>query len=186
MAEDESPDPSQEFDWIPETPMLGKIAVLVGIWALIVDVVNILIGAYAVGQKVVWAGFVTYGTLAENTFIAHNGIEVSPGDIVFTIIAGTILGFGVLILNKTEEGGIVSWLTSLISPDRWMALFDFSRGLNATLGSWLLVSGIIFYFAWSIVNNTWVDPGLYAVCIPLIGFGTVLPMLENSEENSDD
>ena len=59
MAEDESPEPSQEFDWIPETPIIGKIAVLVGIWALIVDVVNILIGAYASGQKVVWAGFVS-------------------------------------------------------------------------------------------------------------------------------
>ena len=71
MAEDGSPEPSQGFDWIPETPLLGKIAVLVGIWALIVDVVNIFIGAYASGQKVVWAGFVTYGTLAENLSLIH-------------------------------------------------------------------------------------------------------------------
>ena len=133
MAEDGSPEPSQEFDWIPETPLLGKIAILVGIWALIVDVVNILIGAYASGQKVVWAGFVTYGTLAENTFVAHNGIEVSPGDIVFTIIAILILGFGTLVLNKTEEGGIASWISSLVSPERWSSLFDFSKGLNANI-----------------------------------------------------
>ena len=186
MAEDEGPEPSMEFDWIPETPLLGKIAVMVGIWALIVDIVNIVIGAYAAGQKVVWAGFVTYGTLAENTFTAHNGIDVSLGDIVFTIIALLILGFGVLVLNKTEEEGIIGWIKSLISPDRWMSLFDFSRGLNVTLGSWLLVSGIIFYFAWSITNNTWVDPGVYAVCIPLIGFGSVLPMLETNQEDSDD
>tara|TARA_B100000902_G_scaffold16583_2_gene19932 strand:- start:8819 stop:9379 length:561 start_codon:yes stop_codon:yes gene_type:complete len=185
MAEDESPEPSMEFDWIPETPLLGKIAVMVGIWALIVNVVNILIGAYASGQKVVWAGFVTYGTLAENTFTPHNGIEVSPGDIVFTIIAALILGLGVLILNKTEEGGIMSWITSLVSPERWMVLFDFSKGLNVTLGSWLLVSGIAFYFVWSITNNTWVDPGVYAVAIPLIGFGSILPMLESNEENSE-
>ncbi len=35
-------------------------------------------------------------------------------------------------------------------------------------------------------NNTWVDPGVYAVCIPLIGFGSVLPMLEANQEDSDD
>ena len=185
MAEDESPEPSQEFDWVPETPILGKIAVLVGIWALIVDVVNILIGAYASGQKVVWAGFVTYGTLAENTFTSHNGIEISLGDIVFTIIAALILGFGTLVLNKTEEGGIASWISSLVSPERWAPLFDFSKGFNTTLGSWLLITGVLFYFGWSIVNNTWVDPGIYAVCIPLIGFGSVLPLLENDDEETE-
>ena len=185
MAEDASPEPSQVFDWIPETPILGKIAILVGIWALIVDVVNISIGAYASGQKVVWAGFVTYGTLAENTFTAHNGIEVSLGDVVFTIIAIIILGFGTLILNKTEEGGVTSWISSLVSSERWSPLFDFSKGLNVTLGSWLLITGISFYFGWSIANNTWVDPGIYAVCIPLIGFGSVLPLLESNQEESE-
>ncbi|MDP6856901.1 MAG: hypothetical protein QGH13_05160 [Candidatus Thalassarchaeaceae archaeon] len=186
MADDESPEPSMGFDWIPEVPMLGKIAVMTGIWALIVNVVNIAIGAYAAGQKVVWAGFVSYGNFADNTFTAHNGVEISPGDIVFTIIGVLILAFGILILQRTEEGGVISWFSSFVSPNRWKPLFDFSDGLNVTIGTWLLISGVIFYFAWSIANNTWVDPGIYAVSIPLIGFGTVLPMLEKESENSDE
>ena len=186
MAEDESPDTAIGFDWVPEVPFLGKIAVMTGIWALIVDVVNIAIGAYASGQKVVWAGFISYGNLAENTFTAHNGIEITPGDIVFTIIGGAILALGILILQKTEEGGVVSWLSSLVSPSRWKSLFDFTEGLNVTLGSWLMISGVVFYFSWSIINNTWVDPGVYAVTIPLIGFGSILPMLENDAENVDE
>ena len=186
MADDGSTEPPLALNWVPETPLLGKIAVMVGIWALIVDFVNIAIGAYASGQKVVWAGFVSYGTFADNTFVAHNGVEISPGDIAFTIIAGIILAFGALILQKTEEGGVISWITSLVSPKRWAPLFDFSGGMNVTIGSWLLISGIIFYFAWSITNNTWVDPGVYAVTIPLISFGSILPMLESESENTDD
>ena len=120
-----------------------------------------------------------------NTFTAHNGIEITPGDIVFTIIGGAILALGILILQKTEEGGVVSWLSSLVSPNRWKSLFDFTEGLNVTLGSWLMISGVVFYFSWSIINNTWVDPGVYAVTIPLIGFGSILPMLENDAENVD-
>ncbi|MAK25951.1 MAG: hypothetical protein CMA02_01605, partial [Euryarchaeota archaeon] len=60
------------------------------------------------------------------------------------------------------------------------------EGLNVTLGSWLMITGVIFYFSWSIMNNTWVDPGVYAVTIPLIGFGSILPMLENDAENIDE
>ena len=35
----------------------------------------------------------------------------------------------------------------------------------------VLLSGIVLYFGWSILYNTWFDPGLYSISVVLIGFG---------------
>jgi glycopeptide antibiotics resistance protein len=35
----------------------------------------------------------------------------------------------------------------------------------------LLVCGILLYWYWGFMYNTWTDPGIYAVCAVLIAFG---------------
>ena len=35
----------------------------------------------------------------------------------------------------------------------------------------VLIAGLILYFGWSFMFNAWADPGLYSICIVLIGLG---------------
>ncbi|CAI8201343.1 MAG: Uncharacterised protein [Methanobacteriota archaeon] len=182
MADDTVDEVKPSF--IPESPTLGRILTSIGIWALLVDVINILYGAYAAGQKVVWAGFLTYGYLADNTHVTHDGTVVSPGDMVFTAIALVCLGLGFMILQSTEENGFVGWLQSFLTADRWTPFFDASNGTNKMIGNWMTLIGLVFYFGWSGMNMTWVDPGVYAITIPLIGFGLMLPHLDSDAENA--
>lgn len=37
----------------------------------------------------------------------------------------------------------------------------------------LLLMGIIFYLSWGILFGKWLDPGVYAVVVILVGFGVV-------------
>jgi Trk-type K+ transport system membrane component len=34
-----------------------------------------------------------------------------------------------------------------------------------------LIIGVLFYLSWSILYNTWSDPGLYSFCLPMAIFG---------------
>ncbi|MCL4344768.1 MAG: hypothetical protein M1375_01005 [Candidatus Thermoplasmatota archaeon] len=36
-----------------------------------------------------------------------------------------------------------------------------------------LLIGILFYVSWSILYNTWGDPGLYSFCLPMAVFGLI-------------
>ncbi len=36
-----------------------------------------------------------------------------------------------------------------------------------------LMTGILFYVSWSILYNTWADPGLYSFCLPMAVFGVL-------------
>jgi hypothetical protein len=69
-----------------------------------------------------------------------------------------------------DDNGLLETISSDITSftDK---LFSMKDGHLPTLGSWLIVSGIIFYFSWSIFNETWLDPGVYSVMITLISFG---------------
>ena len=46
----------------------GAIAFLLGLWASFLGVLNIAVGAYVGQKKVVWAGFLTMGTLYPDSF----------------------------------------------------------------------------------------------------------------------
>ncbi len=169
------------------SPILARFSFFAGIWAIIVDVVNLVIGAYAPGQKVVWAGFLSMGRLADNTFIAHAGQGFSGGDAAFTIIALALLGYGCAAINAQVEGGIAVWLRGFADLERYASLVSTESGAAATVGSWSLLLGIVFYFGWSIVNTTWVDPGVYAVSAPLVGFGIAMQQLAAAQiDEADD
>ena len=60
-------------------------------------------------------------------------------------------------------------------------LFSSEQGYMPTLGSWLIVFGVIFYLSWSIFNETWLDPGVYSVMITLISFGYGILIFADSE-----
>ena len=46
----------------------------------------------------------------------------------------------------------------------------------------MIVGGFLFYLIWSIINTTWVDPGIYSVCIVLIAGGLGIEALRESGE----
>ncbi|MGP6220030.1 hypothetical protein [Caldiplasma sukawensis] len=48
------------------------------------------------------------------------------------------------------------------------------RNTIKALGIILFLIGLLFYVAWSILYNTWSDPGLYSFCIVLIVFGLIV------------
>jgi hypothetical protein len=167
------------------SPALARFAFFAGVWAVVIDIINITIGAYAAGQKVVWAGFLSMGKLADNTYVAHAGNGFSAGDAAFSIIAFGLLAYGIMAINHQEKDGFVGWLKGLTNPTCWKPLVTTKAGTAATLGSWSLLVGILFYIGWSINYNTWVDPGVYAVTAPLVGFGLAFKKLNETESRDE-
>jgi hypothetical protein len=166
------------------SPTLVRFTFFAGVWAVVIDIINITIGAYATGQKVVWAGFLSMGKLADNTYVAHAGNGFSAGDAAFSLIAFSLLTYGIMAINHQEKDGFVGWLKGLADPNCWKSLVSTKSGTAATLGSWSLLVGILFYIGWSINYNTWVDPGVYAVTAPLVGFGLAFKKLSETESGN--
>ena len=40
-----------------------------------------------------------------------------------------------------------------------------------SIALFVLVSGLLLYFAWAALYNAWTDVGLYAITVPIIGLG---------------
>ncbi|MHB1471156.1 MAG: hypothetical protein ACYCSA_07695 [Thermoplasmataceae archaeon] len=55
-------------------------------------------------------------------------------------------------------------------------------GFYRVLGLSLIVVGLAFYFAWSIMYGTWFDIGLYSFVIVLIVFGILSIALIDAKE----
>ena len=72
-------------------------------------------------QESVWL-FPPASSADENGLVAV-GADITPS----TLLAAYRNG---LFPMPLQEEGIIGWIKSLISPGRWMSLFDFSRGLN--------------------------------------------------------
>ena len=144
---------------------LSRILLVLGIWGLILNVVNLTIGAYS-GKKALWSGFFLSG--ASNT----NSTVLVLDDLVFLFVSLSFCSLGLMGMRNAlgEENGLLESISSDINSftDK---LFSLKDGYLSTFGSWLIVSGITFYFFWSIFNETWLDPGVYSVMITLISFG---------------
>jgi len=164
------------------SPGFARFSFFFGLWAVVIDVINIAIGAYAQGQKVVWAGFLSMGRFADNTYVAHAEQGFTGGDAAFSLIAIAFLGFGCAAIHSQVEGGLAAWLKGLVEPQRWSSLVSTAAGTNATIGAWSLLAGLLFYIGWSINYNTWVDPGVYAVSAPLVAFGIAFQRLGMTDE----
>jgi len=144
---------------------LSRILMILGIWGLILSIVNLTIGAYS-GKKALWSGFFLSG--ASNT----NSTDLVLDDLVFLVVSFSFCFLGLMGMRNalSEDNGLLEPL--LMDTSSFInKLFSLENGYLTTLGSWLIVFGIIFYLSWSIFNETWLDPGVYSVMITLISFG---------------
>lgn len=151
---------------------------LLGGWVLLLTIVNLAIGAYSPGFKVLWLGFLSNGGLGD-VYVAHDGISVVVDDFVFGLLGLAVAGLGWFGLGQAVEGGAVGAITGL--PNCLNGLFSSERGARKTIADWLIVGGVIFYLAWSVQNNTWVDPGVFAVSVAPFAFGVGLNLLDKAE-----
>lgn len=144
---------------------LSRILLILGIWGLILNVVNLTIGAYS-GKKALWSGFFFSG--ASNT----NSTDLVLDDLVFLLISLSFCFLGLMGMRNAlgDDNGLLKPL-SLDLASFTNKLFSLKDGYLSALGSWLIASGVIFYLSWSIFNETWLDPGVYSVMITLISFG---------------
>ena len=154
---------------------LSAALTLLGSWVVFLTVVNLVIGAYSEGKKVLWLEFfsgVRDPSTTDMAFILD--------DAVFGLIGLIIIAVGARGMDKLHDSGFVGWLTGL--PRCIMeCLFSSDQGSNKLVSSWLVALGVLFYVVWSVMENTWVDPGVYSVASVLVSFGVGMGLLEESE-----
>jgi len=173
----------QESEWgsalTRSSSTASSAAVLLGVWVLLLTVVNLFSGAYSSGIKVLWIGFIAGDSVSSN--IAHDGFEVVRDDIFFGLIGVVLLGLGVLGMGKAVEGGFSAWVGGIPQGAIVSSLFSPDEGFNRTIASWLIALGVGFYLYWSLMNTTWVDPGVYAVMIVMVSFGFAIHTMADAE-----
>ena len=173
----------QESEWgsalTRPSSTASSAAVLLGIWVLLLTVVNLFSGAYSSGIKVLWIGFITGDSASSN--IAHEGFTVVADDIVFGLIGVVLLGLGAMGMGKAVEGGFSAWVSSIPKGVIASSLFSPDEGFNRTIASWFIAFGVGFYLYWSLMNTTWVDPGVYAVMIVMVSFGFAIHTMADAE-----
>jgi len=172
----------QESEWgsalTRPSSTASSAAVLLGVWVLLLSAVNLFSGAYSSGFKVLWIGFITGDSDASN--IVHDGFEVVADDIVFGLIGIVLLVLGARGMGKAVEGGFPAWVSGIPQGVIVSSLFSPDVG-SRTIASWLIALGVGFYLYWSLMNTTWVDPGVYAVMIVMVSFGLAIHTMADSE-----
>lgn len=166
--------------------MISITALLLGLWVIILSIVNIVEGAYSPGYKVTWLSFLGF---TEGANFVANDTGFIIDDAVFAIFGIILIGagdYGMKKANTLVNGGnessegAISWILGL--PNSYfMNNLIRGEGVKQTMSSWLVVIGILFYIVWSIQNNTWVDPGVYSVMISLVAFGFALNISSKAE-----
>ncbi len=143
----------------------STILFFVGSWIIILSIINIVLGAYSPGNKVLWIGFLTDGVAntSDMTLVIDDG--------VFLVLGILSISLGVMGINSIKEGGFKKWALEIHKGTIIRSLLSAENGLTRSIGSWMLAFGIVFYVIWSLCYNTWVDPGVYSICISLIAFG---------------
>ncbi|OUW22726.1 MAG: hypothetical protein CBD33_01090 [Euryarchaeota archaeon TMED173] len=154
---------------------------VIGSWMAFLTVVNIFLGAYSEGRKVNWIDFFMNGD--ETNSIHEIGIEI--GDIAFGILSIIVISIGYLGITSSTEDGFGSWIRNLSRDVKFASLFSSENGVERTLASWVVLLGVLFYFLWSILETTWVDPGVYSVTISLIAIGMGIHWIQDSKISSD-
>ncbi len=168
--------------------MISIAALLLGLWVIILSIVNLIEGAYSPGYKVTWLSFLGF---TEGANFAANDTGFVIDDAVFAIFGIILIGAGdygmkkanTLVDDRGNESseGAISWILGL--PNSYfMNNLIRGEGAKQTMSSWLVVIGVLFYIVWSIQNNTWVDPGVYSVMISFVAFGFALNISSKAEE----
>ena len=93
-----------ESSWKGEvTKPSGFLSILsfcVGVWLSLVSVINILVGAFAPGQKIEWLGFFSGSTLAD-AYSEHTSISLNSGDIVAIALSILLIFLGTKGIQST-------------------------------------------------------------------------------------
>ncbi len=161
---------------------ISIVALMLGLWVILLSIVNLVEGAYSPGYKVSWIGFMGFGG---ESFAANNTGFVLD-DAIFAIIGLLLIVAGDYGLKKANTDsaenstGAISWMLNLPNSDFMNNLVK-GETMKDILASWLVVIGILFYIIWSIQYNTWVDPGVYSVMISMVAFGFALNLSSNTE-----
>ena len=81
----------------------STILFFVGCWIVILALINVVVGAYSPGNKVLWIGFLTDGVsnTSDMTFVIDDGIFFTLG------VISVSLGF--MGINSSSEGGFKKW-----------------------------------------------------------------------------
>ncbi len=157
---------------------MSTLAMVLGAWVILLTLVNITIGAYSPGFKVMWIGFIS-GDVA-TSHVPHEDAGFVVDDIVFALLGVSLLALGAMGLKKCFEGGAMEWLRGLPNGPVASSLMSSENGVRRTLASWMILMGVLFYLSWSLMNTTWVDPGVYAVMVILVSFGFGIHKLEDA------
>tara|TARA_Y100001960_G_C14755287_1_gene870893 strand:- start:1122 stop:1697 length:576 start_codon:yes stop_codon:yes gene_type:complete len=153
---------------------------LLGSWFVFLTIVNIIFGAYSDGRKVNWIDFITNGPVTNSSH--EIGLNI-PDDIIFGFLSMALVGAGIIGIESSKEGGFSAWLSELPNDRVVKSLISPNLDIIRTVASWMILSGVVFYFSWSIIETTWVDPGVYSVMIALISIGFGLHWVRDSEVN---
>ena len=157
---------------------MSTLAMVLGVWVLLLTVVNITIGAYSPGFKVMWIGFISGDSSASN--VPHDGAGIVMDDMAFALLGIVLLALGSMGMKKCFDGGVMEWLRGLSNGPLASSLLSSDNGVRRTMASWMIVIGVMFYLSWSFINTTWVDPGVYAVMVILMSFGVGIHTLEDA------
>ena len=167
-----------DSEWMDSLTRPSKTAsaalTLLGSWIVFLTVVNISIGAYSEGRKVLWIDFFTGvrdSSTTDMAFVIDDGM--------FGLVGLAIIGLGARGMNNIHQSGFSGWLRDLPSCIIG-GLLSSEGGSNKLISSWLIALGVLFYLVWSVVENTWVDPGVYSVAAVLVSFGVGMGLLEES------
>ena len=163
-----------------------------GVWGLILGIVNITMGAVIAGErKVVWAGWISMGYFWDQPYADFNGVSESfqSSDLVFMLLASAGICWGTWGLHQKVDGGFPVWVKGILLNPIWTSLVSGTEkgGTTMTAAAWCLFLGFAFYVYWALVHWAWVDIGVYAVAAPLIGFGfglRYLALVEDGEPST--
>ena len=156
---------------------LSVAAIVLGSWILLLNLLNIITGAYSGGRKVLWIDFITNGS---RTNEVHE-IGVVLDDVIFGILGIAVFALGAWSLGKEREGGFGAWFFQVWESKVFTSLLSTEHGGSRTVASWMIAIGALFYAAWGIMNSTWVDPGVYSVTIAMVSMGFGVHTIEDSK-----
>ena len=76
---------------------------------------------------------------------------------------------------------MIGWAKDLPNDRIVTSLYSGDGGMIRIIASWMVFVGLTFYTIWSLMNTTWVDPGVYSVMIALVSLGIGLHWVEDSK-----
>jgi hypothetical protein len=102
-------------------------------------------------------------------------------DAIFGIIGAALIAIGYKGLENSRDDGAAAGIFGIFQSAFITDLFSSENGFTNTIASWLVTLGIGFYLYWSVLNTTWVDPGVYSVMIVFVTFGFGLRVMTKAE-----